>query len=63
MIKILPNISYDFVNDVNIHDILVLLSKYDVIMPKKYWYAYNLRNVCRINYHIENFEILKKYSR
>ena len=63
MIKILQKSNYAKINDIKIPNIARILSKYDIVTPKKYWYAYNLRNVCRMNYHIENFEILKKYSR
>ena len=59
MIKILPKKDYKKVNNIKIPNIGKILSKYDIITPKKYWYAYSLRNVWRMNYYIEDFEVLK----
>lgn len=59
MVEIHPKKDYQIVNDIRMPNIPSILGNYDVIMPKKYWYAYSSRNVCRMNYHIEDFDILK----
>ena len=59
MIKILPKKEYSQVDNIQIPEISNIFKKYDIILPKKYWYAYSLRNVCRMNYYYEDFEILR----
>ena len=48
------------VDSIVIPNIPQVLSKYDIIVPKKYYYAYNLWNVLRMNYYTEDFLVLKE---
>lgn len=59
MIKILQKSNYVKINDIKIPNIARFLSKYDIVTPKKYWYAYSLYNVNRMNYYIDDFKILQ----
>ena len=57
--KIIPKKDYIKIDEIKIPDIANILSKYDIIVPKKYYYAYSMRNVLRMNYYWEDFEILQ----
>ena len=57
--KVEPKSNYSEIDNIKIPDIPRLLDKYDIIVPKKYWYAYSIRNVCRMNYNIEDFRVLQ----
>lgn len=57
--KIRPKAQFKEVDSIKFPDIPKLLSKYDIIVPKKYFYAYNLWNVLRMNYYTEDFFVLK----
>ena len=56
---IIPKRDYPKINSISIPDITSILSKYDIIVPQKYYYAYSLRNVLRMNYYWEDFEVLQ----
>lgn len=57
---IIPKSRFSEVDNINIPDIPKLLSKYDIILPKKYHYAFSIWNVLRMNYYTEDFLILKQ---
>jgi hypothetical protein len=59
LVKILPSSSYKAIDEIKIPNIQRLLTKYDVIIPRPYIYAYSLRNVCKMNYKGEDFDILE----
>lgn len=47
------------IDEIEIPNLHKILASYDVIIPRPYIYPYSIRNVCRMNYRNEDFEILQ----
>lgn len=59
-IRIIPVESHEEINKIRIPEIEQILSDYDVIIPKRYSYAYNIRKVWSMNYKEKDFDILEE---
>jgi len=59
-INIIPINRINEINKIKIPNINNILSKYDVIIPKPYSYAYSIKKVCSMNYRDDDFEILER---
>lgn len=59
LLQILPLDSSDQINKIKIPNIEDIFLNYDIIIPKPYVYAYSIREVCKRNYRIEDFDILE----
>jgi hypothetical protein len=60
LLQILPLDSSDQINEIEIPNMEEVFLNYDIIIPKPYVYAYSIREVCKRNYRIEDFDILEK---
>ena len=58
-IKIIPLKAVEKFNIIEIPDVEYIFSKYDVIIPKPYTYAYSIKEICDRNYKVEDFELLE----
>lgn len=58
-IKVFPLNSTQEIENIVIPDMNNIFNNYDVVLPKQYTYAYNTYTVCKMNYRMEDFEILE----
>lgn len=58
-INILPIQRHADIDNIIIPDLNLLFKNYDVVLPKRYTYAYNTYTVCKMNYRINDFNILE----
>jgi hypothetical protein len=59
-VRVVPHSHKIEVENIDLSTVTGLLSKYDIIVPKPYTYAYSIRRVCSMNYVDRDFDLLEK---
>lgn len=59
-IKIIPSAKAEEINQIHLPDMDDVFSKYDIVLPVPYTFAYNFNKICIKNYNPKDFDILKE---
>lgn len=59
-VRVIPQSRKIEIEDIDLSVVTGLLSKYDVIIPEPFTYAYSIRRVCSMNYVDRDFDLLEQ---